>query len=425
MTSPARLDAVGRLAQYLLLPRIAAPGLTLIGLWRTPDMAMVLLLTVPLMVVLNYVALRNWDRVVHDLRITEKPYYLLLDGALALTVLAIVGLGTPMVLYLVAAGLLAGLVYPARLAMTASLLATLGYTALLLARSGYVPGDRDFHTTVTLPVMVLAAGAAGTALRRLLEEQERSAAQLADLRQISAVHEERLRMARDLHDSLTKNLHGVWLLSRVLEHALEQGDFDSARSASTVIGETARGLSGEARTAIHGLRDDTRTWPSLAEALCECAARATAGLGISVEFKDLRERSRDDPEASVRCELLAVTAEALHNVVKHAGASRIEVTLSEFHGDLNLEIVDDGKGFVADDLDQMPKKGHFGILGMRERAVRVGGLLALSSAPAHGTTVLLTLPGRRAVPVAAVVRPDRPGKLTLRSCENPVATGNA
>jgi signal transduction histidine kinase len=349
---------------------------------------------VPLMTVLNYLALRHWNWVIRELRVDRKPHYLLLDSALALTVLAIVGLGTPMVLYVMASGLLAGLTYRAKPALLSSLLSTVAYGVLLITDSGYVPGARDFHTTVTLPALLLVAGAAGVALRRLLKEQERTATQLLRLRESSAIREERLRMARDLHDSLTKNLHGVWLLSRTLEQALDRGEPAPARSAARVIGETAQSLSSEARSVISGLRDQVQATRPLSEAVREVADRAVAGHPVTVEVCDQRCRPDLGPAAEVRHEVLAVVTEGVHNVLKHAEAQRVQILLQDSGNDLDLVIDDDGKGFAGDRIQDLPQQGHFGLAGMRERAARIGGRLSVQSVPGHGTTVRLTLPAR-------------------------------
>jgi signal transduction histidine kinase len=384
------LDAVGRLAQYVLVPRIAAPGLTLVALQRDPQLLGVLLLVVPVMMGLNYLALRHWEAVIADLRIADKQFYLLLDSLLGLTVLAIVGVGTPMVLYLVAAGMLAGLVYRAVSAITASVVATTGYVAILLTHGGAVPGGWDFHTTVTLPSLILTAGAAGVALRRLLNQQDRTARQLARLRENAAIRDERLRMARDMHDSLTKNLHGVWLLSRTLVGALDRGDVVPARNAARVIGQTAQNLTEEARHVITGLRDDPES-QSLAEAFRMAAARSLAGHSVAVEVRDLRWDPAASPESGVRHELLAIVAESMHNALKHAAPGRIQIQIEDDGPCLVVSIIDDGRGFVAEDAESLPAMGHFGLLGMGERAARVGGRLTVSSAPGSGTTVKVTI----------------------------------
>ncbi|GAB3242078.1 sensor histidine kinase [Kineosporia babensis] len=376
-------DAVGRLAQYVLIPRIAAPGLSVVALRTNHDPAVALILVLLIMMALNYLALRYWTL----LKRARRPLVLVLDQGVALIALGLAGLGTPMVLYVVAGGVLAGLIHRARPVLAVSLAGALTYGVLLVFQAGYVPGGSDFHTTITLPALVLAAGPAGVALRRLLNEQERTASQLWKLRRTAAVREERLRVARELHDSLTKDLHGVWLLSQTLRSSLERGDLRSAREAAGVIGETAEGLAGQSRVVIQGLRENGSS--SLVQALQERAGVAIAGHPLSVEVHDERKSPRAGPDAAGRSTMLAVTSEALHNVVKHAQAHLVTLTLAASGGEVVLQITDDGRGFDV----SAGHPGHFGLLGMTERANRSGGGLQVTSSPGMGTTVRLVLPG--------------------------------
>ncbi len=389
MTDPpkAGLDAVGRLAQYVLIPRIAAPGLSLVALRAHHDPAGLLVVVLLMMIVLNYLALRYWSSLSPSLR---HPVFLVLDQGLALLVTAAMGLGTPMVLYLIAGGVLAGLIHRARPVLAASLATTLVYGVLLVFEAGYVPGGDDFHTTITLPALVLGAGPAGVAMRRLLVQQDRTATQLWQLRRTAAVREERLRVARELHDSLTKNLHGIWLLSRTLEGSLERGDLASAREAAGVIGETAEGLAGQSRAVIQDLRNAKRENKSLVEALQERVSVATAGHRLRVTIHDERPTPRPGLTAAGRRTMLAVTSEALHNVIKHADALRVTLTLAAAGDQVVLMITDDGRGFVV----SADRPGHYGLVGMSERAARSAGQLTVTSSPGSGTTVRLELPAR-------------------------------
>jgi signal transduction histidine kinase len=400
MTDPPKAgpDAVGRLAQYVLIPRIAAPGLSLVALRAHHDPAGVLVVVLLTMMVLNYLALRYWTRLARSLR---HPVYLVLDQGSALLVTAVLGLGTPMVLYLIAGGVLAGLIHRARPVLAASLATTLAYGFLLVFEAGYVPGGNDFHTTITLPALVLGAGPAGVAMRRLLVQQDRTATQLWRLRRTAAVREERLRVARELHDSLTKNLHGIWLLSRTLQGALERGDLASAREAAGVIGETAEGLAGQSRVVIQDLRDSPREKQTLVEALQERVSVATAGHRLRVTIQDERPTPRPGPTAAGRSTMLAVASEALHNVIKHADALRVTLTLAAEGDQVVVTIKDDGRGFAV----SAGEPGHYGLLGMSERATRSAGRLTVISSPGSGTVVRLELPAR---PVPAAEAPKPP-----------------
>jgi signal transduction histidine kinase len=88
-------------------------------------------------------------------------------------------------------------------------------------------------------------------------------------------------------------------------------------------------------------------------------------------------------------ELTNIVGEAVHNAVRHGECRSVAVRLRDAHGALELEIADDGSGF---DVDQVPKRGHYGIRGMRERAKALGGELTVRSTPGTGTTVSVEIP---------------------------------
>jgi signal transduction histidine kinase len=358
-----------------------------------PEIAGPLLGVIGVLVAFNYLALRNWPAVVQDLRIAEKPHYPLLDAVLALLVLAYVGIGTPMVLYLIASTLIAGLVYPALITLCLGLLLVAGYALQLVQGVGLVPGRPDFHTTVTLPALIVLAGVAGGATRRVLSAQERSGRELARLRGDVAVREERLRMARDLHDTVTKNLHGVRLISHCLVEDLDRGDVPAAREAAGAIHRTAAELTTHARRAIHDLRDPLSAEP-FDDAVRAVAGRAVEGHDLRVQVVDRRTSGDPAPTLPVRQEVLALVSEAVHNTVKHADADQVDVTLAQVGGELEVTISDDGRGFPAGpETSVAPRRaGHFGLLGMRERAERVDGRVSLRSAPGAGTTVQVRVP---------------------------------
>ncbi|HEX2805680.1 MAG TPA: ATP-binding protein, partial [Kineosporiaceae bacterium] len=399
-----KVDSLGSLAQYVLVSRIAAAALTFVVLAGRPRWQPALLIAFVLLVGLNYGALRRWNAVVVQLRVSSKPHYLLLDATLATALLAAVGIGTPLVLYLVGTLLLAGLLYSARITLAADVALTVAYVTVLVGHSGFVPGEAEVHTVVTLPALLLAAGAGGIAVKRLLLRQERSAREISALRELAAVREERLRMARDLHDSVTKNLHGVWLLSRGVDAALNRGDDAAARSCSAAVSSTALDLAQQSRGLISGLREDDRS--PLGQALSEAGQRLAAGHRVEVHV-DADELGDVHPD--VRHELLAIAQEAVHNSVKHAAAQRIAISVTGSQGRLRLIVSDDGRGFEQPiDEETTVRPGHFGLLGMRERAGRIGGALTVVSEPGRGTRVEVVAPQTGITPMPSGVRPVLP-----------------
>jgi signal transduction histidine kinase len=148
------------------------------------------------------------------------------------------------------------------------------------------------------------------------------------------------------------------------------------------------------RTLIFELRPQGLETDGLAQALRNhgAAVQGRTGLSVSVEVEH-EERLPLDMEES----LYRIAQEALHNVVKHANADRARITLKRAGRELRLEVEDDGIGF---DPSAAPR-GHLGLVGMQQRAERIGGELTLSPRPGGGSRVRVTLPLARLAPAGA------------------------
>ncbi|MBK7622266.1 MAG: hypothetical protein IPJ14_06260 [Kineosporiaceae bacterium] len=403
-----QLGPVDRIAQYVMLPRIAAAGLTFSAVGHMSRGWLVLSIATPLLVAVNYLALRHWVYVVDVVEVGRKPLYLVLDIALALSLIALVGIGTPLVLYLVGCGALGGLLYRARLALVASLAMVAGYAVLVVTGTGSAPASPDIHTLITLPAMVLASGPAAAGVRRLLRRHERLASEVAVLRAGSAVHEERLRVARDLHDNVTKSLHGLWLVCSSLTSALDRGDVAAARSASDLVGSTARNLAEQTRVVIYDLRHDEADQPFRRE--LERAAQAAAadqGLVIDVDVPAAAEVAGRALPAEARRQVVAIVGEAVHNTVKHAQARRLQVSAIAHPDALEVCIRDDGVGYSSERAALRVARGHIGVVGMTERAHSIGATFGIAGEAGRGTEVALRVPVAQSVPAAANGRSGR------------------
>jgi PAS domain S-box-containing protein len=209
------------------------------------------------------------------------------------------------------------------------------------------------------------------------------------LRQLAAL-EERQNLARELHDSVTQTLFSMSLNARAAERALQS----NPGQAATVVGELrrlAQGALAEMRALIFELRPESLENEGLLAALAKHAAALTARHEIPVESETDAEPAID---IAAKEALYRIAQEAMHNVVKHAGAGKITLTLRHEQGQgeegpaFVMRVADDGKGF--DTTARFP--GHLGLISMRERAAKVGGEVAIHSAPAGGTEVIARLP---------------------------------
>ncbi|PWU08401.1 MAG: hypothetical protein C5B51_07920 [Terriglobia bacterium] len=212
------------------------------------------------------------------------------------------------------------------------------------------------------------------------------------LRQIryrfALVLEERTRLAREIHDTLAQGFVGIASQLDAVSMAMPN-DNSRARQFLDLARKMARHSLTEARRAVLDLRASVLEGRDLAAALNSGAQMWSAGSGVQVEV-DVDGVHRSLPE-DMEQHLLRIAQEAVTNVLKHAGASKIWVKLHLEARKLYLRIADNGHGFEQQDAFSA-QGGHFGLIGMRERAERLGGELRLASHPGEGTQVEVTVP---------------------------------
>ncbi|HEY7486990.1 MAG TPA: histidine kinase [Streptosporangiaceae bacterium] len=315
-------------------------------------------------------------------RLLDHPMLAVLDIGVSFVVLGIGGPSGPFFLFTVVSGALAGLLYGWRGVLAATPLQIAGY-ALVLRAAGSTAGT--FQEVVGQPIYYPLAGFAGVALHRIFERQ--AAWQEAERR--AEAERERLRLARDMHDSLATTLRGIAMAAVALPVWVERDPDRAAREAHQVA-SAAELASREARSLISGLRDGAMGDP-LPQAVRERAMRWGAEHGVEV-CCDLR--ADGEVPLRIRYEVVAILGEALTNVARHSAAAQVSVTLSATPGEIELTVRDDGCGFRYQGPAALAESGHFGILGLHERAQRLGGSLAVRSAPMAGTTVTARVPVR-------------------------------
>ena len=209
-------------------------------------------------------------------------------------------------------------------------------------------------------------------------------------RELSVV-QERSRLARDLHDAVTQKLFSIRAHARAAAvlAAREPPDAKRIRAEIEVVGELGAEAHAELRAVIDGLAPPDLEAAGLAESLRRYAVLAGRAHGVPVTFTAAcLPPLRQNAEAA----LYRVAQEALHNALRHAGASRVTVALSATPRLVVLEVSDDGHGFAPG----APSGGPgLGLESMRERAAAAGGRLAIRSGP-KGTTVRMTVPRKAA-----------------------------
>jgi signal transduction histidine kinase len=200
----------------------------------------------------------------------------------------------------------------------------------------------------------------------------------------AAVLEERQRLARDLHDSVTQALYSLKLYAEAAGRQLDAGDLATAREHLREVRSSAGEALAEMRLLLHELRPPLLREHGLGAALRVRLAAVEGRSGLAIEAR-IDEGLR--LPATVEQDLYRIAQEALNNVLKHARASRVTLAFEAADGCARLEVADDGAGF---DPDQ--PGGGLGLAGMQERAVHLGGALHVESAPGTGTRIVVEVP---------------------------------
>jgi len=199
-----------------------------------------------------------------------------------------------------------------------------------------------------------------------------------------AVLEERQRLARGLHDSVSQALYSIGLGARTARELLDRDPAQAVEPVEYVLSLAEAGLA-EMRALIFELRPDSLEKEGLVAALTRQAAalRARHGLEVQAEFCDEPTLPFEVKEALYR-----IAQEALNNTVKHAQAAKVGIRLDDCEGQITLEVRDDGVGFDPG----VEHPGHLGLHSMRERAARLGAALEIQSGPGRGTLVRVCIP---------------------------------
>lgn len=218
---------------------------------------------------------------------------------------------------------------------------------------------------------------------RLLDELQQAHDQLqeyAGQAEELATAKERNRLARELHDSVAQTLYGLTLQAEAAARELNAGRADKATEQLREIRDSAQQSLQETRLLIFELRPPILEQEGLASALRARleSVESRSGLKTQIQLQEVNQLS-----AAIEAGLYGVSNEALNNILKHAHASEIKVSLKKESNKVILEISDNGVGF---DLASVGTRGGMGLSGMKERAEQFGGDLKINS-NANGTTI--------------------------------------
>jgi signal transduction histidine kinase len=356
----------------------------------------------------SYAMLRDWER--FGPRLLAHPTLMALDLTFGSVLLLTASPASPLAYATVCTPLLSGLLYGWRGAGVFT-----GFQLVVLFTVFWAWEHRPGAGANTLLIagFCVGAGIIGVTLRNLMFRFGTASQALSEvtsrLAVAEAVESERARLAREMHDSVAKTLHGLALAAEALAASADAANPRALKRQATVVADAARLAAAESRTLLSDLRrhtdltdPDTDLLPELRSMTADFEARTR--LAAVVRYRG----AHPVLPSTAAHHVLAVVSEALENAHRHAGASAVTVELDVSAHEFSLRVRDDGAGLPTPAtpaaLEAWTRSGHFGLLGMTERAACVGGHLALDRSPRGGTEVRLTLP----LPSAALPSPPTP-----------------
>jgi signal transduction histidine kinase len=246
--------------------------------------------------------------------------------------------------------------------------------------------SQDLEQRVTRRTAQLAA--AQSELARKAEQLQALLNQIIDLQE-----GERARIARDMHDSITQVVLGALYATQASREALQMDatNLPIAQNHMTMVQRFLQQLEVEIRRTIHDLRppilDDKGIVPALDQYLGRYEELTRIRCSVCVTGSPLR--LPDDTEVGI----YRIVQEALQNVASHSGADAARVGIHFDRDAVRVKVEDDGCGFDADTIPTLGE-GHFGLIGMRERAANIGATVHIDSVPGQGTSLTLDVPIR-------------------------------
>lgn len=350
----------------------------------------------------SYVLFRDWER--FGPLLLRHPTLLAVDTLFGALLLISAGPDTTLAYVSVCTPLLAGLVYGWR---GAGCFASLQGLILVTVYAA----SKDLHASVAeallLPGLCVVTGAMGVTLRNLMLRFGAATRALTEVKArlavTEAVNAERARLAREMHDSVAKTLHGVALAADGLAASAGAAAMNPTlvKEQADLVARSARRAASESRELLADLRREAAPTDGSdgTDVLVELEAR-TLDFGERSGLKAAYHPTGDHPAPpvppAVARHLLTITSEAMENARRHAAPTHVDVSAG-VHGDLlRISVYDDGCGLAPDtSLEQLRHAGHFGLVGMVERAASLGANIRIGQgAHPRGTEVCLELPLR-------------------------------
>lgn len=343
----------------------------------------------------SYLLFRDWER--FGPLLLKHPALLGIDAGFGALLLFTASPESPLSYVTICTPLLAGLVYGWRGA---------GFftsVTVLIVAAAYASNDQ-LETSVAasafLPGVCILAGAVGVTLRGLMLRFGTASQVLTETRSrlavTQAVEDERARLAREMHDSVAKTLHGLALAADGLAGSADRMDPLTIKHQAELVSRSARRAAAESRELLSDLRRDSGLDGGV-ELIDELSARTTDfthRTGVKAIFRRLGDIPVPPIPHAVARHALTIASEAMENAHRHAGPTELDVSAGIVDSHLRISVYDNGRGLPpGTKLDDLKRAGHFGLVGMVERAAGIGARIRIGKGRAStGTEVRLDLP---------------------------------
>jgi signal transduction histidine kinase len=354
----------------------------------------------------SYAMFRDWDRLAP--RLLAHPTLMAADLTFAAILLLTASPASPLAYATVCTPLLAGLLYGWQ---GSGVFTGLQLVVLLTVFRAWEHRPGTGTSTLLIAGFCVGAGIIGVTLRNLMFRFGTASEALAEansrLAVAEAVESERARLAREMHDSVTKTLHGLALVAEALAASATSKDGTDAETVghnATLVASAARRAAAESRDLLTDLRHHTDLTSPDVDLIAELAQKAAEferRTGIRTTLETRTERIEVPLPHRTAHHLLAIVSEALENTRRHANATRVTLEATASGDGVTLHVRDDGVGLAGPlDLEEAARSGHFGVLGMMERARSLGAVMHVGRGDESGTEVRVdvTPPGLDHIP---------------------------
>jgi signal transduction histidine kinase len=373
-----------RLVRWVFTARLVCLALAAPAALSSPATAPVASVALCLLTVSSLIFSRS-ERLIAML--IRHPLLASVDTAVSIALLISLRAGQPATLTVICTALGAGLLFPRRVLVVLVVplaIGSLGAPAAVLSAAP-TTWQGWLALVAGLPALVLGVCVIGSVVQRNVQSMVEARQQAAEaVAAVGAAHE-RARLARDMHDSVGKSIHGISLGSKALRRLVDRNP-TMAKELAGSLADAADQAAREARALLMSLREGQIDRPTV-EVVSEILTDWQAKTGTTARLIDV---AAVDASPVVTQQMTAALREILHNIDKHARAETVTVRLTGDGERIELEVADDGVGFDVGRVTAREADGHFGLRGLRERAAQVGGSVEISSEKRKGTMVRWT-----------------------------------